>query len=160
MDQNERQFVTKVGLVAILLYALACLLPCTDGTGHGQGSDPGFPGLDDGWNFGILVLLFGWGFGKNGVPWSANPVWALGLWCLWKRRLWFALVLGSVATVLGLTTPRVRSDDAMMVGYFVWQTSLLLIPIGAAIALGRRKLEAAQKDLPHAVDRDEKSAAA
>jgi hypothetical protein len=121
--------------LACLLYVAACVLPCIDGGEPVVDSDPGFPDFEAGPQFGILILLCGYTGGNNGVPWSANVVWALGLLCIWQKRFRPAAALGMVATALGLTTHWARPGDKLLAGYFFWQTSLLMVAVGPLIAL-------------------------
>jgi hypothetical protein len=123
--------------LAILLYVLACLLPCIDCGPDFQTSDPGWPDLEKGWHWGLPLLLFGHSGGNNGVPWSANVFFAAGLLCL--RREWdrAALGLGLLATALGLTIWWIRRDDHLLVGYYLWQASLMVLVVAAALACVR-----------------------
>jgi hypothetical protein len=127
------RFLLVYGIV--LLYLLACCLPCVDG-GPAVAESWDF---EAGWNYGWVILLVGWEGGNNGVPWSANVFLAGGLLCLWKRRFRTALCLGIVASALGLTTWWVRRYDRLMIGYYVWQTSLLSLALDAALAYRKSK---------------------
>jgi hypothetical protein len=138
---QDGRFARRVFWRACSLYLAACLLPCIDGTRHiddsglapgGRDDSPGFVDFEDGIHFGILILLLGATGGNNGVPWSANIFWALGLYCLRTRRMRLAAVSGAIASALGLTTYVVRSDR-IMVGYFFWQASLILVGVGAVL---------------------------
>jgi len=126
---------TVIGWVC-LLFLLACFLPCIDCGPEVPSSDPGFPDFTAGWHLGLLILLFGWSGGNHGVPWSANVFLALGLLCLWFRRYRTAGVLGIVASGLGLTTWSLNwfsrpHDYHVMVGYYCWQASQLVLAVGA-----------------------------
>jgi hypothetical protein len=136
MDANaqsvQRWRASRVIVVVLVLYGAACLLPCIDGGPDTQSGDPGFPDFEAGWQFGLLILLFGWGGGNNGVPWSANVFWAAGVFCLAKGCYRLATTAGVIAAALGLTTWWIRRYDTMMVGYYIWQASLLLLAVGAA----------------------------
>jgi hypothetical protein len=135
-----------IGLVC-LLFLLACWLPCIDCGPEVPSSDPGFPDFTAGWHFGWVILLVGWNGGNHGVPWSANVFLALGLLCLWLRQPRAAALLGTVASVLGLTTWALNSfsrphDYHMLVGYYFWQASLLVSAAGALWASRRSVQEA------------------
>src|SRR2546421_13122978 len=90
---------TLFGVVA--LYAVACLAPAiyvddgksTSDLDFKTGSPPG-----------LMILLFGWSGGNNGIPWSANVFLAIGLVALVAARFRAAFLIGSVAAILGLTT--------------------------------------------------------
>jgi hypothetical protein len=128
----ERKVIGRV----CLLFLLACFLPCIDCGQEVSSSDPGWPDLTAGWHFGLIILLFGWSGGNNGVPWSANVFLALGLACLGLRRHRTAAVLGMIASTLGLTTWAMNSfsrphDIHPMVGYYFWQASQLVLAVGA-----------------------------
>jgi len=119
-----------------LLYGLACLLPairCRAGAAPADGWD-----FEWGRHPGLALLLWGWGGGNNGAPWSANVALALGAWCLLAGRRRAALLGGVLAAVLGLTTWWVRRSDTLLVGYYLWQASHLALAAGAARALARR----------------------
>ncbi len=118
----------------VVLFLLACCLPCIDGGPAVQSWD-----FEAGWHYGWVILLVGWEGGNNGVPWSANVFLAGGLLCLWRRWFRAALCLGIVASVLGLTTWWVRRYDRLMIGYYVWQMSLLSLALGAALAYRKSK---------------------
>ena len=134
-DGSFISFLVAVGVC--LLYLLACCLPCVDCGPAVESSDPGFPDFEAGWNYGWQILLLGWGGGNNGVPWSANVFLAFGMVCLWCNWLRATFWLGIVASALGLTTWWVRRYDTLMIGYYVWQASSLLLAGGAAFALGK-----------------------
>lgn len=123
--------VFGIFLAVGVLFILACFLPCIDGGPEVVSSDPGFPDFESGWHFGLEILLFGWGGGNNGVPWAANVFLAFGLVCLWSRWLRLAAVQGFIASLLGLTTWWARRYDTMMVGYYFWQASQLVLAGGA-----------------------------
>jgi hypothetical protein len=125
---------------ASMLYLLACFLPCIDGGPDTQSGDPGFLDFEAGWHFGLLILLFGWGWGKNLVPWSANLLLVLGLICLGRKRFRAAFWLGILASILGLTTWSLRRHTPM-IGYYVWQASLLMMAISAAFATRKAQLQ-------------------
>jgi hypothetical protein len=115
----------------LLLYVAACLTPVAR-------IDDGIPTSDldfkDGSPIGLVVLLFGWTGGNNGLPWSANVVLALGMLFLLLGRLRLAAVAGAVASLLGLTTWWVLRYSPLLVGYYLWQASLLLLAVGAGWA--------------------------
>jgi hypothetical protein len=123
-------------LVVVGLYLAACFTPAIY-------VDDGIPKGDLDFNtmgspFGLEILLFGWTGGNNGVPWSANVFLALGLLALWAKQMHGALVLGSIASLLGLTTWWVWRGSQMLVGYYFWQTSLVLLAAGASWAVWLR----------------------
>lgn len=114
----------------VSLFVLACLLPCIACEPHCCG----VLDFEGGSHLGLSILLLGWGGGNNGVPWSGNVFLVLGLACLWFRWFRTAAVMGGIAAVLGLTTWWVRRFDTMMVGYYVWQASQLVLVGGAVWA--------------------------
>jgi hypothetical protein len=125
-----------------LLFLLACFLPCIDRGPATPSGDPGFPDFTAGWHFGLAILLLGWGGENNGVPWSANVFLVLGLLCLWARRPRTAAVLGVIASGLGLTTWSLNlfsreHDYHVLVGYYFWQGSLLVLAVGGMWASRR-----------------------
>jgi hypothetical protein len=124
---------------ACLLFLLACFLPCIDCGPEMPSSDPGWADFTAGSHFGLM--LFGWSGGNHGVPWSANVFVALGLLCLQLRRYRAAGVLGIVASSLGLTTWSLNwfsrpHDYHVMVGYYCWEASQLMLAVGALWAGG------------------------
>jgi hypothetical protein len=131
-----------------LVFLLACLLPCIDCGPEVPSSDPGWPDFTAGWHFGLAILLLGWEGGNHGVPWSANVFLALGLLCLWLRQPRAAGVLGLIASALGLSTWALNwfsrpHNYHMMVGYYFWQASQLVLAAGA-LWVSRRPLQEPQ----------------
>jgi hypothetical protein len=127
---------SKVICLVCLLFLVACFLPCIDCGPGVTSSDPGWPDSLAGCHIGLEILLFGWGGGNNGVPWSANVFLALGLYCLWIRRRRAAAAFGIIATCLGLSTWLLNSFSRpytihVMLGYYFWQASQLALSIGA-----------------------------
>jgi hypothetical protein len=127
-----RRFINLVGLTVLLLFLLACWLPCVD-----CGPAIAFDTFDfeSGTHPGWYILLFGWIGGNNGVPWSANVFLAFGVVFLLFRQLRTALILGMIASVLGLSTWWVRRYDTLVVGYYLWQESQFVLVFGAIWAL-------------------------
>ena len=131
-----RRTVFRTVLTVAILYGLACLTPAIrvdDGKPSGDldfkiGTVPG-----------LMILLFGWEGGNNGIPWSANVFLGLGLLALAGRRFRVACTLGSAATVLGLTTVWVRGYKNLHVGYFLWQASLATLAVRAGVAAWRSR---------------------
>jgi hypothetical protein len=133
-------YYTREGHViwwSCILFVLACCLPCIDcGPDIQRGEGPAFPDFGKGWNYGWMILLAGYEGGNHGVPWSANVFLAIGLFCLWQRRHRLAGTLGAIATVLGLSTwflnyfSRPYHYD-VMVGYYFWQASHVVLFVGA-----------------------------
>jgi hypothetical protein len=126
----------KVTRAVCLLFLLACFLPCIDCRSEVPSSDPGFPDFTAGRHLGLMILLLGWGGGNQGVPWSANVFLALGLLFLGSRQPRPAAALGVIASGLGLTTWALNSfsrphEYRMLVGYYFWQASLLVLAAGA-----------------------------
>src|SRR5882724_6709775 len=94
---TNHSHIHLVSCIVMGLYLSACFLPCIDsGPAVPVSSDLDFHVFDRGCHFGMEILLFGWSGGNNGVPWSANAFLALGLLCLWSRRLRVAVALGIV----------------------------------------------------------------
>ena len=142
MARGQKAPERKVIALVCLLFLLACFLPCIDCGAGVASSDPGFPDFTAGCHLGLELLLFGWGGGNNGVPWSANVFLALGLVCLWVGQPGTAGVLGVIAAGLGLTTWLLNSfsrphDYQVMVGYYFWQASQLVFAAGGLWASRR-----------------------
>jgi hypothetical protein len=114
--------------------------------------DLDFHYFDRGSHYGLEILLLGWGGGNNGVPWSANVFLAFGLVCLWGQWLRAAVVFGAIASVLGLTTWWVCRYDTLMVGYYVWQASQLVLVGGTIGAIRRFASQRAAVALPPLAD--------
>jgi hypothetical protein len=115
----------------VALFGLACLTPAIRVDDGRPSSDLDFR---IGTAFGWEILLWGWGGGNNGIPWSANVFLGLGLLLLALRRFRAACVLGATAAVLGLTTWWVWGYESVRVGYFLWQSSLIALGAGAGWA--------------------------
>jgi hypothetical protein len=137
--ETRDNLVGGVGLAVVALWLLACLLPCVDCGPAIPYGELDFGVFDRGSHVGLEILLFGWSGGNNGLPWSANLFLVFGLLCLWTRRLRRAVVLGTIASVLGLTTWWVRRYDTLMVGYYFWQSSQLVLVGGTIWAIRRSR---------------------
>ncbi len=135
----SRKTARRTALVVLVLFGMACLPPAIRVDDGRPSSDLDFK---IGTAFGWEILLFGWGGGNNGVPWSANVFLALGLPLLALKRFRAACVLGGIAAILGLTTWWVWGYQSVRVGYFLWQSSLLALAVGAGLA-GRPALSPA-----------------
>jgi hypothetical protein len=143
--------VSSVGWAVVALFLLACVLPCVDcGPAVVCSMDLDFGYFDRGCHYGLEILLLGWTGGNNGVPWSANVFLWLGLVGLWVRWLRAAVSLGAIASVLGLTTWWVRRYDTLVVGYYVWQASQLVLVGGTIWAIRRSVSQPAGVALPPA----------
>jgi hypothetical protein len=129
----KREVARKTAGLVFWLFLAACILPCLDG---GPPSTEGaWPNPEEGWHFGLVILLFGYTGGNNGVPWSANLLLLLGVACLAFGRPQMAAALGVIASLLGLTTWWVRRGDSFLVGYYVWQACHLALTWGAVCVL-------------------------
>jgi hypothetical protein len=117
---------TLVSLVIWALYFVACVLPVADSRSE--------YGLVTG--FGALV--WGW-IPPRTIPWSANILLLVG----WVLLLWgkdiAALVLGIAAVGLGLSTWLFL--ERLFPGYYLWQASLLALPLGACAIMRLKQLQ-------------------
>jgi hypothetical protein len=127
-----------VVLAAVLaLYLTACFTPAVIANVAGFSGGPGGGRIVPpvGW----LTLIFGW---IVPVPWSANFFLLAGLILLMVNRPVVASVLGIVASLLGLTawlhlSPNWDKSplESLLVGYYLWQVSLIALPLGITGAL-------------------------
>jgi hypothetical protein len=112
------------GLILCLtlgLYGLACATPAV----HGAGGDLlGLALLGRRWLAPAPAIL--------GVPWSANVLFGAGLLCVACGRYRAASVLGWTAVLLGLTSWTMTEEDYLL-GYYLWQASLVLLALGAGV---------------------------
>ncbi len=111
-------------LASVVLYALSCGVPALWVNGEERA-------------FGWQALIFGWAVMQFGVvAWLANPVAAiaLALHGMGERRA--AAVAAAVAVALALTTWLVIRPGDLLVGYYLWQASLLALAL--AVTLGTR----------------------
>ena len=126
-DSGVYSLVWAIFLSIIGLYLAACFTPAIY-------VDDGIPTSDldfkDGSPIGLIILLFGWTGGNNGIPWSSNVFLGLGLVALLARRPRAAFVLGTIASALGLTTLWVWGSGRLLLGYYLWQISLVLLAAG------------------------------
>jgi hypothetical protein len=79
------------------------------------------------------ALVFGWMPGTC-IPWSANLLLLVGWIALLCGRYRSALWLGIAAALAGFTTLGLGvlvGWETLLVGYFVWQASLLLFALGS-----------------------------
>ncbi len=70
--------------------------------------------------------------GVFSLPWFANPALAVGCVQLLRRRFLAATLWGIAATLLGLTTLVEYKWEAKYSGYYLWQTSQVVLAAGAA----------------------------
>lgn len=126
------QFVLQV--VVLVPYLAALLVPAIHVDGVGPG-DP-TPGTAVGWH----VLLVGWVFP---IPWSANFFYFGGWLLLWSRRTTGAVALGTTAAVLGLFTWVFIPVAKLALGAYVWQASLIALPMAGSVVLLCRRHDAA-----------------
>jgi hypothetical protein len=146
---EEKAYPGLVAGITVLLavcYAAACMTPVVR-------LDDGIPTSDldfkNGSPIGLIVLLFGWTGGNNGIPWSANVFLALGLFCLWIGQYRRALALGIIANVLGLMTWWVLRYYPLLIGYYLWQSSLLILLAGSGWVCRRaRRVPGAEPSTP------------
>jgi hypothetical protein len=117
---------TLVSLVIWVLYFVACVLPVADSRTE-YGPVPGF-----------VALVWGW-IPPLTIPWSANILLLVG----WVLLLWgkdiAALVLGIAAVGLGLSTWLFL--ERLFPGYYLWQASLLALPLGACAIMRLKQLQ-------------------
>lgn len=83
---------------------------------------------------GLDALMYGW-VPLFTIPWSANIFLAVGWILLLCNQNKLALGFGIAATLAGLTTW--AFFQTLLVGYYLWQTSLLALPL-SALLMSRR----------------------
>jgi len=112
--------------LTLLLYLASLALPAFD---LEQG--------DDGYYLGLVVVLFG---ALSMDPrWLANPLWIIGMVCLWRKRRVAALLTLTAASVLALLCLGYVGTEiaqnasgtkttilGMGTGYYLWLSSLLV----------------------------------
>jgi hypothetical protein len=116
-----RKFVT---ICFCVLYALSLITPVANDGG-------GAADYRIGVMLGFLALALGW-IPPSTVPWSANILVLIGWILLWRRKLTAAMWFGVAAALAGLTAPWL-SDASMgrlLIGYYLWQGSLLVFAWG------------------------------
>ena len=119
-----------VALVSTLVWGLfvaACVAPAIY---FDDGRPAGWAlrlGTQSGWH----ALLFGWQF-PFCIPWSANFLLVAGWMFLHVGRFKTAARLGGVGALLALTTWGFDFPH-LLVGYYLWQASLVALTTGAAV---------------------------
>jgi hypothetical protein len=113
-------------VLALVLFLVACAVPAIHlgKMDHARAHD----------EFGLKALLFGWIFLVGGNPaWLANPLLLAGMVCLACRRDVSAIVLGVAANLCALTTWLLIDPTfgPLLVGYYLWQASCLVLSVGA-----------------------------
>lgn len=125
-----------VTVVVLGLYVAACVTPAVYA--------PGFPSThgprDSPVRLGVVALLLGWSLGLPGtnfsagfpscIPWSANWFLFVGWGFVLANRFKTAAWLGAVASVLAATTWATALPH-LLLGYYLWQSSMLVLLIGA-----------------------------
>ena len=130
-----------VSVVVWSLYLIACFCPVyielgwsPDGLGSPSRSVVGWQLLLYGWLFLFLYLPFC-------IPWAANLLLLQG-WIFYLRgRAHAAAVFGGLAAAVGLATfTMLRSEgQELLMGYYLWQTSLLVFAVASARHLLRTR---------------------
>ncbi len=94
-------------------------------------------GFSTGTVYGFTALMAGWAPPMT-LPWSANLLLLAGwVLLLWRENADAAMVLGIAAALLGLTSLIFIPTDELLVGYYLWQLSLVLFARGS-FAIWRR----------------------
>jgi len=118
LEQSE--VAKRVGAAVLLLYLAACFTPVV--------------GLDESSPNGLFLLWFGLmgGFGITWavIPWSANAFLGLGMVELFRKHYRQALLLGILGNILGLTTWWFLWDYPLLIGYYLWQASMVVLVVG------------------------------
>jgi hypothetical protein len=110
---NELSFLAILGIsvAVVACYLLACFLPCVDCGYPESFGDLDFGVYERGRQYGLSIFLFWWvSDSKYGIPWTANVFLLFGMLSLWRQRVQGAMVSGTIASVLGLTTWWVTVD--------------------------------------------------
>jgi hypothetical protein len=118
-----------VSLVVAVLYGAACLSPAID---YKPPENRDFGDITPyGVVSGFTTLLLGW-FPPYVIPWAANLLLLVGWILLMYKKTTAALGFGVAAALLGLTTWAVLDDQMqVLVGYYLWQASLIAFALGA-----------------------------
>jgi hypothetical protein len=128
------------------LYVAACATPCVEFAGEPPARDVGdlrfFPDVQAGPQLGITALALGWSPPWT-IPWTANAVLLVGAILLALKRNGAALYCGIAAALLGFGTWALFPFDdkliRLLVGYYLWQASLLALAVAAALLLLRAR---------------------
>lgn len=122
-DLASSLYVGAVVVVTGGLYGASCCLPATSVMG----------GPAHAWGDGFGHVLFGCLGGLRSLPaWSANFVLPIGIVLFLVHCFRAATVLGTLATLLALTTLTSFKHDALYVDYYLWQSSHVILALGAA----------------------------
>ena len=128
-----------VSLVVWALYLAACVAPAVDISYEGTNHMALFRPQDVP---GFIALLVGWEKPRT-LPWSANLFFVAGWICLCRKNAVAALILGIAAALLGLTSwifiPEPYNN--LLVGYYLWQLSLVLFALGSFLIWHRTEIE-------------------
>lgn len=127
-------------LASIGCYVLACCLPALEWTYSNKPPEA---------ELGIHSLAIGWlGILAGVVSWYANPFWLTSVILLTFRKWGLAIGFGALSCVLALSTflyvgDKLPGDEGgvttaiitrLLPGAYVWLASLIIVPIGAAVA--------------------------
>jgi hypothetical protein len=85
--------------------------------------------LEIGAHFGFVALVAGWQLPWT-APWSANVFLLAGWILLLLEKQRAAAALGAAAVLAGFSTWMVE-DARLLVGYYLWQASLIAFALGA-----------------------------
>ena len=133
-------------LVISAIYIAACACPAIEFSPEAPPKDFGdlrfLPDCEAGPQFGITALALGWTSPWT-IPWCANLVLFGGLILLVCKRYYGALGFGIATALLGASTWALFDYDdrlqRLLVGYYLWQASLLVLPAAAILLLLRKR---------------------
>lgn len=127
-----------VSLVVASLFVAACASPAVD---YKPPQTRDFGDITPyGVYHGIGALLFGGAAAP--LPWSANLLLLSGWVLLLIRMNAAALGVGAAAAVLGLTA-WLDGQFELLLGYYLWQSSLIALALGALVLFLRERGAAA-----------------
>ena len=128
------------------LYLAGCATPCVEFAGEPPARDVGdlrfFPDVQAGPQLGVTALALGWSPPWT-IPWTANVLLLVGAVLLAVKRNRPAFYCGIAAALLGSGTWMLFPFDdkliRLLVGYYLWQASLLALAVAAGVLLLRAR---------------------
>jgi hypothetical protein len=124
--QPSNRLIVVFALAVLGLYVLALFCPAflDDGWAIADGP-PSTPCAISGW--GALVL--GWAWDRSIWAWFANLFLVAALLCFPKKRFGWACSCAYMGTALAATSW--FAGRPLLIGYYLWQASFIVLAIGA-----------------------------
>lgn len=140
IDPARRAAESLAVALALAIYLVACLVPAMT---NKDGSRP-----SAGWQ----LLLYGY-VPRGTIPWSSNVFFFFGCVFLLGGHRMPAMVLGVLASILGVSTFLILNiiNGSVTIGFYLWESSFVVLTAGC-ILLGPSPASGKAKPAPGKAD--------